>query len=68
MMYFLSVILIGTVYPIFLEVISTEKISVGPPFYHKLLLPFLIAFFNIYVDRLQNLNWIKSGIKKIKIF
>jgi len=41
MMYFLSVVLIGTVYPIFLEVLSGEKISVGPPFYHKLIIPFL---------------------------
>ena len=45
MMYFLSVVLIGTVYPIFLEVISSEKISVGPPFYHKLIIPFLIPFY-----------------------
>ena len=29
MMYFLTVVLIGTVYPIFLEVISSEKISVN---------------------------------------
>ena len=40
MMYFLTVVLIGTIYPIFLEVISSEKISVGPPFYHKLIIPF----------------------------
>ena len=40
MMYFLSVVLIGTIYPIFLEVISSEKISVGPPFYNKLIDPF----------------------------
>ena len=32
MMYFLSVVLIGTIYPIFLEVVTSEKISVGPPF------------------------------------
>ena len=44
MMFFLSVVLIGTVYPIFLEVINNEKISIGPPFYHKLLIPFLIPF------------------------
>ena len=44
MMYFLSVVLIGTVYPIFLDVISAEKISVGPPFYHKLIAPFLAPF------------------------
>ena len=40
MMYFLSVVLIGTVYPIFLDVISSQKISVGPPFYHNSLLHF----------------------------
>ena len=34
MMYFLSVVLIGTIYPIFLDVLSSQKISVGPPFYH----------------------------------
>ena len=45
LMYFLSVVLIGTVYPIFLEVLSSEKISVGPPFYHKLIIPFLIPFY-----------------------
>ena len=44
MMYFLSVVLIGTTYPIFLEVISSEKISVGPPFYNKLIAPFLVLF------------------------
>ena len=44
MMYFLSVVLIGTTYPIFLEVLSSEKISVGPPFYNKLIIPFLVPF------------------------
>ena len=64
MMYFLSVILIGTVYPIFLEVLSSEKISVGPPFYHKLIIPFLIIFL-IFMSVGPNLNWIKSEFKKI---
>ena len=44
MMYFLAVVLIGTVYPIFLEVVSSTKISVGPPFYNKLIIPFLVPF------------------------
>ena len=43
-LYFLSVVLIGTIYPIFLDVILDEQISVGPPFYNKLILPFLIPF------------------------
>ena len=61
MMYFLSVILIGTVYPIFLEVISTEKISVGPPFYNKLIVPFLIPFLIIMAIG-PKLKWIKSNL------
>ena len=65
MMYFLSVVLIGTVYPIFLEVISSEKISVGPPFYNKLIIPFLIPFlFAIAIG--PKLNWIKSDFKNKK--
>ncbi len=62
MMYFLSVVLIGTIYPIFLEVITTNKISVGPPFYNKLILPFLIPFL-IAMAIGPKLNWIKSDFK-----
>ena len=68
MMYFLSVVLIGTVYPIFLDVISSEKISVGPPFYHKLIAPFLIPFL-LFMALGPRLKWIKSKIeKKYSIF
>jgi cytochrome c-type biogenesis protein CcmF len=65
-MYFLSVVLIGTVYPIFLEVITDEKISVGPPFYNKLIVPFLIIFL-IFMSIGPKLHWIKTRIKNIKI-
>jgi cytochrome c-type biogenesis protein CcmF len=65
MMYFLSVILIGTVYPIFLDVISTEKISVGPPFYQKLIAPFLVPFLLFMVFG-PKLKWIKSKIENKK--
>ena len=61
MMYFLTVVLIGTVYPIFLEVISSEKISVGPPFYHKLIIPFLIPFLFMMAIG-PKLKWIKSDM------
>ena len=65
MMYFLTVILIGTIYPIFLEVISSEKISVGPPFYHKLIIPFLIPFlFAMAIG--PKLKWIKSDLQNKK--
>ncbi len=62
MMYFLTVILIGTIYPIFLEVITSEKISVGPPFYNKLIIPFLVPFLFIMAVG-PKLKWIKSDLK-----
>ena len=58
-MYFLSVILIGTIYPIFLEVMSNEKISVGLPFFNKLLIPFLIPFL-LFMSLVPSLKWIKN--------
>ena len=61
MMYFLSVVLIGTIYPIFLDVLSSQKISVGPPFYHKLIIPFLIPFLLIMAIG-PKLKWIKSNL------
>ena len=63
MMYFLSVVLIGTLYPIFLEVISNQKISVGSPFYHKLMVPFLIPFL-IFMSFGPRLRWIKDNFTK----
>ena len=62
MMYFLSVVLIGTVYPIFLDVLSSEKISVGPPFYHKLIAPFLIPFL-LAMAIGPKLKWVKSNLE-----
>jgi cytochrome c-type biogenesis protein CcmF len=62
MMYFLSVVLIGTIYPIFLDVLSSQKISVGPPFYHKLIVPFLIPFLIIMAIG-PKLKWIKSNLE-----
>jgi cytochrome c-type biogenesis protein CcmF len=64
MMFFLSVVLIGTVYPIFLEVINGSKISIGPPFYQKLIAPFLIPFL-LFMAVGPNLKWIKDNLSKI---
>ena len=64
MMYFLSVVLIGTIYPIFLEAINETKISIGPPFYNKLISIFLIPFL-LFMGIGPRLGWIKTNIKKI---
>jgi len=63
-MYFLAVVLIGTTYPIFLEVIANEKISVGPPYFNQLIIPFLIPFLLIMALG-PKLDWIKN--KKVQI-
>ena len=65
MMYFLAVVLIGTIYPIFLEAITTEKISVGPPYFNQLMIPFLIPFLLIMALG-PKLDWIKSKKFQVK--
>ena len=67
MVFFLSVVLIGTTYPIFLEVLTNDKISVGPPFYQKLLVPFLIPFL-FFMAIGPNLKWIKNDFKKVNFY
>ena len=42
MIFFLGVVLIGTLYPVLLDTITGSKISVGPPYYNLILAPFLI--------------------------
>jgi len=66
MMFFLSVVLIGTIYPIFLEVINGLQISIGPPFYQKLIVPFLIPFF-LFMALGSKLKWVKNKVDKINI-
>ncbi len=66
MMFFLSVVLIGTVYPIFLEVINGSKISIGPPFYQKLIVPFLIPFL-LFMALGPKLKWIKDNLSTINL-
>tara|TARA_B100000282_G_scaffold60587_1_gene40482 strand:- start:628 stop:1422 length:795 start_codon:yes stop_codon:yes gene_type:complete len=71
-MYFLAVVLIGTIYPIFLEVLTTEKISVGPPYFNQLIVPLLIPFL-FFMSFGPKLDWIKNKknqitIKKIILF
>ena len=66
MMFFLSVVLIGTVYPIFLEVINGLKISIGPPFYQKLIVPFLIPFL-FFMAIGPKVKWIKDKFEKINL-
>ena len=40
MIFFLITVLIGTIYPIFFEVLTAKKISIGPPYYNSFWLHF----------------------------
>tara|TARA_A100001011_G_C14314287_1_gene847149 strand:- start:4305 stop:5120 length:816 start_codon:yes stop_codon:yes gene_type:complete len=44
MIFFLVTVLVGTIFPIFSEVLSNAKISVGPPYYNSILIPVIIPF------------------------
>ena len=64
MMFFLISVLIGTVYPIFLEVINGSKISVGAPFYNFVIIPFVVPFL-IFMTFGPKLSWMQSDYKKL---
>ena len=65
MIFFLITVLIGTIYPIFLEIIANEKISVGPPYYNTILAPFVIPLLFLMSYGPQA-NWLVSKPAEIK--
>ena len=65
MIFFLITVLIGTIYPIFLEIIINEKISIGPPYYNTILAPFLIPLLFLMSYGPQA-SWSASKPVKIK--
>ena len=44
MMFYLITVLLGTIYPIFTDALTDNKISVGPPFYNAIIFPVVIVF------------------------
>ena len=63
MTFFLAVVLIGTLYPVFLDTLSGEKISVGPPYYNFILTPFLIPLLFLMTSGPKH-KWVSSETKK----
>ena len=59
MIFYLVTVFLGTVYPIFTEVIFNTKISVGPPFYNTVIIPFVIVFL-ILMSLGPESKWIKT--------
>ena len=61
MMFFLVSVLIGTLYPIFAEVINQTKISVGPPFYNIVIIPLVVPLL-ILMGVGPRIQWIKNNL------
>jgi len=59
MAFFLITILIGTLYPIFLDVLTNAKISVGPPFFNIVIIPLVVPLMFLMAIGPQ-FSWIKS--------
>ena len=59
MAFFLVTVLVGTLYPIFLDVITDIKISVGPPFYNIVIIPLVVPFLFLMAVGPQ-FKWINS--------
>ena len=66
MIFFLVTVLIGTIYPIFSEVLINTKISVGPPYYNSILIPIIIPFLFLMAigSKIQNLWEAQKSIDK----
>ena len=65
MMFYLATVFIGTIYPIFTQVLYDTKISVGPPFYNSVIAPIIIPFL-IMMAIGPRINWIKQKYNDFK--
>ncbi len=65
MMFYLITVLLGTLYPIFTDAISNNKISVGPPFYNSVIIPVVVAFL-FFMAIGPQANWIKNKFSNLK--
>ena len=64
MIFFLGVVLIGTLYPVLLDTITGSKISVGPPYYNLILAPFLIPLLFLMTSG-PNYKWISNDVRSL---
>ena len=67
MMFYLITVLLGTIYPIFTDALTDNKISVGPPFYNTIILPVVIIFL-LFMAIGPKVKWTKNKFKDIKIY
>ena len=66
MMFYLITVLLGTIYPIFTDALTDNKISVGPPFYNAIIFPVVVLFL-LLMALGPKAKWIKNKFENIKI-
>tara|TARA_B110000971_G_scaffold221153_1_gene267125 strand:+ start:59 stop:955 length:897 start_codon:yes stop_codon:yes gene_type:complete len=62
MAFFLVTVLIGMLYPIFLDVLTNIKISIGPPFFNIVIIPLIVPFL-FFMAIGPKFGWVKSRNK-----
>ena len=67
MLFYLLTVLIGTLYPIFTDALTNNKISVGPPFYNAVIFP-VVAVFLFFMAIGPNTKWIKNKFNNLMNF
>ena len=66
MIFYLITVLLGTIYPIFTEVLTNHKVSVGPPFYNSVIIP-LVVIFLFFMSLGPKTKWIKNNRQNLKL-
>ena len=67
MMIAVITILIGTIYPIIIEVLTNTRISVGGPYFNSTVLPILLPGF-LLMSVAPVLSWQTNKIKKFRVY
>ena len=67
MMIAVLTILIGTIYPIIIEVLTNTRISVGGPYFNSTVLPILLPGF-LLMSVAPVLSWRTNKIKKFRVY
>ena len=62
-----ATILLGTIYPIIIEVLTNKRISVGAPYYNSTALPILLPGF-LLMSVAPALSWQNNKLPKYKIY
>jgi cytochrome c-type biogenesis protein CcmF len=65
MMFYLITVLLGTIYPIFTDVLTSNKISIGPPFYNTVIIPVVVIFLLMMAIG-PKVKWIKEKFNNLK--